>query len=239
MLNHEETITLIRQAKTGDERAKEKLIVENSSLIKSVAKRFLGRGVEFDDLYQLGALGFLKAVNNFNEAFNVKFSTYAVPMIMGEIKRFLRDDGTIKVSRYIKILSIKINQCIDEYKKNNNESPTVDFLAKKFGVSKEDIILALGAQAKPLSLYENVKDGQDKPIELIDKIACEDKEDDFLDMIMLKRMIQELDERERKVIILRYFSDRTQSEIAKLLGVSQVQVSRIENKIVNKLKLKM
>ena len=215
------------------------LIQENSGLIWSVAKRFTGRGTELDDLYQLGCLGFIKAVDGFDLSYGTQFSTYAVPMIMGEIKRFLRDDGTIKVSRYIKILSIKINQCIDEYKKNNNESPTVDYLAKKFGVSKEDIILALGAQAKPLSLYENVKDGQDKPIELIDKIACEDKEDDFLDMIMLKRMIQELDERERKVIILRYFSDRTQSEIAKLLGVSQVQVSRIENKIVNKLKLKM
>lgn len=239
MLDPNQTIELIRQAKNGDERAKERLIVENTSLIKCVAKRFLGRGVEFDDLYQLGALGFLKAVKNFDESFNVKFSTYAVPMIMGEIKRFLRDDGTIKVSRIIKILSIKINQCIDEYKKQYSKEPTLDFLAEKFNVTKEDVVLAIGAQTKPVSLYENVKDGQDKPIELIDKIACEDKEDDFLDMIMLKRVINELSLREQKIIILRYFGDRTQSEIAKELGVSQVQVSRLETKIVEKIKQKM
>lgn len=239
MLSHSETVVFLRRAKEGDASAKEKLIVENSSLIRCIVKRFLGRGVEYDDLFQLGALGFLKAVYNFDESFDVRFSTYAVPMIIGEIKRFLRDDGSIKVSRIIKSLSAKINKYVEEVKLSGKIPPTVEELAEKFSVSEEDVALALGSGVKPLSLYDSVNDEGDKKVELIDKIASDEKEDDLIEKITLRKLISELDERERKIIVLRYYGDRTQSEIAKELGVSQVQVSRLETKIVEKLKSKM
>lgn len=239
MLSHSETIVFLRRAKEGDAMAKEKLIVENSSLIRCIVKRFLGRGVEYDDLFQLGALGFLKAVYNFDESFDVRFSTYAVPMIIGEIKRFLRDDGSIKVSRIIKSLSVKINKYVEEVKLSGKNPPTVEELSEKFSVSEEDVALALGSGVKPLSLYDSVNEEGDKKVELIDKIASDEKEDDLIEKITLRKLISELDERERKIIVLRYYGDRTQSEIAKELGVSQVQVSRLETKIVEKLKSKM
>lgn len=239
MLSHSETIIFLRRAKEGDALAKEKLIVENSSLIRCIVKRFLGRGVEYDDLFQLGALGFLKAVYNFDESFDVRFSTYAVPMIIGEIKRFLRDDGSVKVSRIIKSLSLKINKYVEEVKLCGKTPPNVQELAEKFSVSEEDVALALGCSVKPLSLYDSVNEEGDKKVELIDKIASDEKEDDLIEKITLRKLISELDERERKIIVLRYYGDRTQSEIAKELGVSQVQVSRLETKIVEKLKSKM
>lgn len=239
MLGHDETIKQIRLAKRGNEKAKETLIVENTSLIKCIAKRFVGRGVEFDDLFQLGAIGLIKAIYNFDESFQVKFSTYAVPMIIGEIKRFLRDDGSIKVSRLIKCLSIKINRYSEECKKSGKKPPTIEELSEKFNAEKDEIVLALGASNRPLSLYETVLDSSDKSVELIDKIAGEDKEDDLLERIMLQKCINELSDRERKIIVMRYYGDRTQSEIAKELGVSQVQVSRLETRIVEKIKSKM
>lgn len=239
MLTKTETVEFLRLAKKGDEKAKETLIMENTSLIKCIVKRFSGRGVEYDDLFQLGTMGFIKAIYNFDESYDVRFSTYAVPMIIGEIKRFLRDDGSIKVSRMIKGLSAKINRYIEEVKKCGKNSPTVEELSAKFLVGKEDIVLALGSLSKPLSLYESVSEEGDKSVELIDKIASNEKEDDLIDEIMLSKLISELSERERKIIVLRYYGDRTQSEIAKELGVSQVQVSRLETKIVEKLKSKM
>lgn len=239
MLSHDETIKLLRLAKEGDEKAKEKLVVENTSLIRCIVKRFSSRGVEYDDLFQLGAMGLVKAIYNFNESFDVKFSTYAVPMIIGEIKRFLRDDGSIKVSRLIKCLSVKINRYLEERRLLGEEAPNVEELSKKFCVATDEIVLALGSQSKPLSLYETVSDGKDKSIELIDKIAIDDKEDELLDRILLQKSIMELSERERKIIVMRYYGDRTQCEIAKELGVSQVQVSRLETKIVEKLKSMM
>lgn len=239
MLSHDETLKLLRLAKEGDEKAKEKLVVENTSLIRCIVKRFSSRGVEYDDLFQLGAMGLVKAIYNFNESFDVKFSTYAVPMIIGEIKRFLRDDGSIKVSRLIKGLSVKINRYLEEKRCQGEEAPTVEELSRKFDVGLDEIVLALGSQSKPISLYETVSDGNDKSIELIDKIAVDDKEDELLDRILLQKSIMELSERERKIIVMRYYGDRTQCEIAKELGVSQVQVSRLETKIVEKLKSMM
>lgn len=239
MLSPSETVKFLRLAKEGDEKAKERLILENTSLIKCIVKRFCGRGVEYDDLFQLGAIGLIKAINNFDESFDVRFSTYAVPMIIGEIKRFLRDDGSIKVSRLIKGLSVKINQYLEELRKAGKESPTVMDIAKHFVVDKDEVVLALGSLNKPLSLYESVNDEGDKKVELIDKIASNEKEEDFIDRLMLERLISELSIRERKIILMRYYGDRTQSEIAKELGVSQVQVSRLETKIVEKLKAKM
>ena len=237
MLNAEETLFYLRKAKAGDLGAKETLLGNNVLLIKSIVKRFTNKGVEYDDLYQLGCVGFLKATKNFDEKFGVVFSTYAVPMIIGEIKRFLRDDGSIKVSRIIKSQARNINRFIEEKCTDGGEPPTLDEICAALNMEREDVVLALDSSKMPLSLSETVDDGSgDKSIELIDKIPSSEKEDDMIDKILLKSMIERLPERERKVIIMRYYRDNTQSEIAEALGVSQVQISRIENKIIKQFK---
>jgi RNA polymerase sporulation-specific sigma factor len=237
MLNAEETLFYLRKAKAGDLGAKETLLGNNVLLIKSIVKRFTNKGVEYDDLYQLGCVGFLKAIKNFDEKFGVVFSTYAVPMIIGEIKRFLRDDGSIKVSRIIKSQARNINRFIEEKCTDGGEPPTLDEICAALNMEREDVVLALDSSKMPLSLSETVDDGSgDKSIELIDKIPSSEKEDDMIDKILLKSMIERLPERERKVIIMRYYRDNTQSEIAEALGVSQVQISRIENKIIKQFK---
>ena len=237
MLNAEETLFYLRKAKAGDLGAKETLLGNNVLLIKSIVKRFTNKGVEYDDLYQLGCVGFLKAIKNFDEKFGVVFSTYAVPMIIGEIKRFLRDDGSIKVSRIIKSQARNINRFIEEKCTDGGEPPTLDEICAALNMEREDVVLALDSSKMPLSLSETVDDGSgDISIELIDKIPSSEKEDDMIDKILLKSMIERLPERERKVIIMRYYRDNTQSEIAEALGVSQVQISRIENKIIKQFK---
>lgn len=232
MLEHQATLELLKKAQAGDDGAKEKLIEENVPLIKSIVKRFKGR-LEYDDLMQLGAIGFIKAMQNFDVEYGVRFSTYAVPMISGEIKRFLRDDGAIKVSRWTKSLAQKISAYIDEKLKNGEAEPTVEQLATAFEVDAQEIVFAMDAQHYLLSLSATVGDDD---LELGDKIATEECEDENIDKMLLKDLIEDLPQREKKVIVLRYFRDKTQSEIAKELGVSQVQVSRIENKVLQKLK---
>jgi len=236
MLNPEQTVEYIRQAKSGSEFAKEQLLLNNTNLIKSIVKRFLGKGVEYDDLYQLGCMGLIKAINNFDEKYDVMFSTYAVPMIIGEIKRFMRDDGAIKVSRAIKVLAGKINKYIEEYRLLHNAQPDIEVIAKYFNVEKSDVVFALDSTKYPLSLNGVENDEDEKNTELIDRLPSTDDQDEIIDKIMLRSFIEKLPERDRKIIILRYFRDKTQSEIAVELGVSQVQVSRLENKILEKLK---
>lgn len=235
MLDHDTTIALIKRAQSGDDGAKEELVKENIPLVKSVVKRFKGRG-EYDDLMQLGAIGFIKAIQNFDETYGVRFSTYAVPMISGEIKRFLRDDGAVKVSRWAKTLAQKINVFIDEKLKSGEKEPTVDEIAQNFGVEAEQVVFAMDTGHYLLSLSSTVGDDD---VTLEDKIVGDRSPDEDLDKIMLKDCIDDLPEREKKVIILRYFRDKTQSEIAAELGVSQVQVSRIECKVLQKLKEKL
>lgn len=237
MLNQEELLDYIRKAKNGDETAKEVIFTNNSPLIKSIVNRFKGKGVEYDDLYQIACIGFLKAINNFDESFGVKFSTYTVPMVIGEIKRYMRDNGAIKVSRTLKILANKINRYVDAYQTENNDSPSVDNIAQKFGISSEEVVVALDSAKMPLSLYDKFED-EDESQELIDKLPSEDGEEDMLTKIHLESIIDSLTEREKKIVILRYFRDRTQSEIAENLGLSQVQISRLENKIIDKIRLK-
>lgn len=232
MLEHQATLELLKKAQQGDDGAKEKLIKENIPLIKSIVKRFKGR-LEYDDLMQLGAMGFVKAMQNFDVEYGVRFSTYAVPMISGEIKRFLRDDGAIKVSRWTKSLAQKITSYVDEQLKSGENEPTIEQLAAHFEVDAQEIVFAMDAQHYLLSLSATV--GEDD-LELGDKIATEECEDENIDKLLLKDLINELPRREKKVIVLRYFRDKTQCEIAKELGVSQVQVSRIENKVLKKLK---
>lgn len=230
----EEVFQLIKMAQQGDEEAKTRLITENSPLIKSVIRHYKNKGVDYEDLYQLGCIGFLKAVKNFSFDYNVRFSTYAVPMIAGEVKRFLRDDGYIKISRSLKTLAIKLNAFVEKYKQENQASPTIELLAKEFNVEPFEIIFAMDAIKSPISIYE--KSDDDAGQILLDKIADKKSIEDSIDHIILKDLIKNLDKRDRLLIILRYYKDKTQSEVAKVLNVSQVQVSRLETKIINKIK---
>lgn len=237
MVDYEEILINLRKAKNGDELAKEKVFSENVPLIKSIIRRFKGKGVEYDDLFQIASVGLIKAINNFNESFEVKFSTYTVPMIIGEIKRYMRDNGAIKVSRSLKILANKINRFIGEYQAVNSDSPSIEFLAEKFSVSKEDVVFAMDSSKMPVSISDKYDD-EDDGVELIDKIVSFDEEEKMVDRIHLETIIEKLNDREKDIIKLRYFKDKTQSEIARYLGVSQVQVSRLENKIIEKIRLK-
>ena len=237
LLEGEQTLKLINEAQNGNSEAKAILLKHNYPLIKSVIKRFLNKGVEYDDLYQLGCVGFLKAIKNFNHEFNVKFSTYCVPMIMGEIKRFLRDDGIVKVARSLKSLNIKLNKFISEYKnENNGNSPSLELLEQEFNVDRQEIVLALDCNARPISLSESLDD--ESGLTIADRLEINPNSYDSEIYIMLKEELKNLNERDKKIILLRYFRNKTQGEVAKILGVSQVQVSRLEGKIILKLRQK-
>ncbi len=237
MLNQELLLDYIRKAQQGDEGAKEIIFNNNFPLLKSIIRRFKGKGVEYDDLYQLASMGLVKAINNFDESFGVKFSTYTVPMVIGEIKRYMRDNGAIKVSRSLKILANKINHYIDEYQVKHNDSPSIENIAEVLDVTPEQVVFAMDSSRMPLSIYDKFDDEDDSQ-ELISVIPYSDDEEIVLDKIHLSNIIQTLNEREKKIIFLRYFRDKTQSEIAESLGVSQVQISRLENKIMEKIRLK-
>ena len=236
MLDQQTLLYYLRKAKKGDSNAKEIVFINNAPLIKSIIKRFKNKGIEYDDLYQIASMGFMKAIANFDESFDVKFSTYSVPMIIGEIKRYIRDNGAIKVSRTLKILANKINRYISEYQTEHNVSPTIENVAEKFNVLPDEVVAAIDSSRMPLSIFDKFDDEDDSQ-ELIGKISSSNSEDSVLDKIRLSEIIDELTEREKKIIVLRYFRDKTQSEIAEQLGVSQVQVSRLENKIIEKLRL--
>lgn len=238
MLGQDETLKLIKKAQKGDEQAKERLVNENSPLIKSVIRWFKDKGVENDDLYQLGCMGFLKAINNFDVSYNVKFSTYVVPMVVGEIKRFMRDDGAVKVSRAIKGLNLKINKFVDAFFMQNGRKATISEIASHFKISEQDVVMAMDSAKMPVSLYTPFDDGEEDGLTIIDRFDGEQSED-FVDKFALKDLIEKLDERDKKIILMRYFYDKTQSEIAERLGVSQVQVSRLENKILENLRKKL
>ena len=239
MLEQSETLRLIALAKQGDSAAKETLLVENTPLLKSIINRYRNKGVEYDDLFQLASMGFIKAINNFDTKFEVKFSTYAVPMIAGEIKRFLRDDGYIKVSRSLKVLSVKINRYIESFRGESEREPTVEEIAEHFGVETSDVLFAMDSAKLPISIYDRTDDQDEKSKSYIEKLAAKESGEDVVNKLLLKDVINELDAREKKIVILRYFRDMTQSEIAREMGVSQVQVSRLEVKILAKIKEKM
>ncbi len=235
MLSHEETMRLLSLAADGDDNATERLIAENTPLLKSIVKRYMGKHIEYDDLFQIAGIGLLKAIKNFKQDFNVRFSTYAVPMILGEIKRQMRDDGYIKVSRSLKSLSSKITRYMDEVIKQGNDDPTVEQIAQHFDISPSDVVFALDATRLPVSLYETTSDKDGKQTELVDRLPT-DEDRKMVQSLILKDMLSHLSERERKIIIYRFFRDMTQGEIAEKMGVSQVQISRLETKILDKLK---
>ncbi len=231
------TIALIQKSHDGDKKAREQLVEENVGLIWCVVKRFYGRGTEPEDLFQIGSIGLLKAIDKFDPTFEVKFSTYAVPMISGEIKRFLRDDGMLKVSRSLKELSLKIFRSREKYIATNHKEPTLEELSDEIGVEKEEIALALEAGIEVESLSTPVYQKEGKQICLEDKV--EEKEEyaeKIVDKMFLEQLLETLNQEERKLIYLRYFAEETQSNVGKKLGISQVQVSRMEKKILLQLK---
>ena len=238
-LTYRESEELLARIKEGDEGARETFALANVRLVLSVIRRFPQSKVSSDDLFQAGMIGLMKSIDNFDLSVGVRFSTYAVPMIVGEIKRFLRDDGSLKVSRVIKSQALRINRFIESYRGGTGEGPSVEEIASALNIDREDVVLALDSSRMPLSLYEKTDDSGDNKTELIDKIPSGEREEDMIDRILLKSMIESLPPRERKVIVMRYYRDKTQSEIARALGISQVQVSRIEYKIIASLKEKI
>ncbi|WP_026884404.1 RNA polymerase sporulation sigma factor SigF [Clostridium akagii] len=228
---------LIGKAQKGDKEALDQLVANNLPLVSSISKRFLNRGYEYDDIFQIGCLGLIKAINNFDSNFGVKFSTYAVPMIMGEIKRFLRDDGIIKVSRSIKNTARKIHYDKEALTKELNRDPTLEELSKYSGLNVEEILLATESSNSLQYLYDVIHQDDGSPVMLIDKLSeTENSDDEVLDKIALKDVLSNLDKKSRQVIILRYFKDKTQIQVAGMLGISQVQVSRIEKKVLKVMK---
>ncbi len=239
MLAEEETLRLIRLAKAGDEGAKEALLTNNVSLLKSIVRRYLGKGTEYDDLFQLAGIGLLKAVKGFDESYGVRFSTYAVPMIAGEIKRFLRDDGSVKVSRAMKGKARSLNEFIRARTAETGEPPTLREVAEAFGMSESEAVFVLGSARMPLSIDDRGDSDDDKARSLLERLPAADGQEEIVEKLQLKSAIESLGERARKIIILRYFRDMTQSEVAAVIGVSQVQISRIESKAMEEMRQKL
>ncbi len=233
---YENNVEDIIKAKEGNEEAMSKLVESNSGLIWSIVRRFKERGYELEDLYQIGSLGFIKSIRRFDTNFEVQLSTYAVPYILGEIKRFIRDDGPIKVSRSTKELCVKIREIQKEHLNKKGEEIKLEEIAKILKVAKEEIAAALDSVNCVDSIYDvNYKDENEGNI--LDKIPANDEnEKNIIDKIVLKDAINRLDERDRKIILLRYFRGSTQSQVAKVLGISQVQVSRIEKRVLSDMK---
>lgn len=238
----EEDIQEIEKAQSGDKNALEGLIKENNGLIWSIVKRFYGRGYEPEDLYQIGCLGFIKSIKRFNTDFEVKLSTYAVPYMIGEIKRYIRDDGPVKVSRSIKDLGIKIKELQREKINKEGKEPKIQEIAKELNVDLEDVILAMEATNSVESIegtkHINNKDG--KSVSLLDTLSTEKNEEETItNKLAIGQLIKDLKDREKEIILLRYYKEKTQTQVAKILGISQVQVSRLERKILENMRRKM
>ena len=232
-----EISVLMKQAQEGDCKAREVLIEKNLGLVRHIVKRFAGRGYDMEDLFQIGCIGLIKAIDKFDLSYDVKFSTYAVPMISGEIKRFLRDDGMIKVSRSLKELSYRSLQARERLTDRLGREPTLEELSCELGIEKEEIVQAMEAGSEVESIYRPIHQKEGSEIPLLDKIEeKEKKEDKILDRMLLGQLLETLNPEERRLIYLRYFADRTQTEVGKVMGISQVQVSRLEKKILENMR---
>ena len=233
----EHTLALIEKAHGGDKEARETLVEENMGLVYTIVRRFAGRGHEMEDLIQIGSIGLIKAIDKFNSAFDVKFSTYAVPMIAGEIKRFLRDDGMIKVSRSLKETAGKAYMVKEALEKKYGREPSLEEISEEIGASREEIVLAMESAAEVESLHKTIYQGDGNAISLMDKLEEQgNPNEELLNHMVLNDVIQTLHEEERMLIRLRYFEDKTQMEVARALGMSQVQVSRYEKTIFKKMR---
>ena len=229
----EEVSVLIAKSQQGDKGAREVLIEKNLGLVHAIVHRFVGRGVEPEDLFQIGTIGLIKAIDHFDLSYDVKFSTYAVPLITGEIKRFLRDDGMVKVSRTIKEQNQKLNLARQRLQSRLGRDPSIEELAEESGLSAEEIVLASEADCRVESIYASVYQNDGSEVALVDVLGKEDEEREaLLNHMLLQQLIGELNEKERQLIQMRYFQDKTQVEVAGVMGISQVQVSRLEKKIL-------
>jgi len=226
---------LFELAKKGDKAAKEKIVSDNTGLVWSIARRFMGRGYDLEEIYQIGCIGLLKAIERFDKEFQVKFSTYAVPLISGEIKRFLRDNGMIKVSRILKQNGYVISQAREKLSIIYGREATLEELCVETGFSSEEIVMATEANREIESIHQTVYGNDGNEMLLMDKLEDDSKEisEDLLNRIMVEQAMSGLDERQHKLIEMRYFQNKTQSEVAATLGLSQVQVSRLEKKLLN------
>lgn len=234
----ENCVESIIKAQNGDKDEMAKLVEENQGLIWNIARRFLGRGYDKEDLYQIGCMGFIKSIRRFDTSFEVKLSTYAVPYILGEIKKFLRDDGPVKVSRSLKELNVKINELKKEYEKKGQELSLIE-ISKILRIPKEEIIMAIESAQNVESIESNTysNNNEDKSLSIIDTLSTEiDEATAITNKITIQNLIKKLNDREKEIILLRFYKDKTQSEVAKIVGISQVQVSRIEKKILQNMK---
>ena len=236
-----ETSVLIRQAQAGEKESREVLIEQNLGLVHHIVKRFLGRGYEAEDLFQIGTIGLIKAIDKFDTSFDVKFSTYAVPLIAGEIKRFISDDGIVKVSRTLKENGIKVKYATERLSMKLNRDPTLMEVAKETCLSTEDVVIAMEANVQVESIYKSVYQCDGNEIYMVDQLADEgrDEQESMLNHLVVKQLLGSLPEMEQRIIVLRYYQDKTQTEVARLLGISQVQVSRLEKRILLSLRQKM
>lgn len=233
----DDTMKLIQMAHEGDKDAREQLVMNNVGLVWSIVRHFSGRGYDLEDLFQIGSIGLLKAIDKFNLEFEVKFSTYAVPMITGEIKRFLRDDGMIKVSRSIKELGMRVKSARERMSYELGREPNLEELAGAVGASREEVAASMEAAAEVESIYKAVGSGDDQNLCLLDKIQDEDEaQERLMNQMVLKELLLKLPEKDREIIIRRYYENQTQSQIAADLNISQVQVSRLEKKILRQMR---
>ena len=230
----------IIDAQNGNKNKMEKLIEENNGLIWSIVKRFKDRGYELEDLYQIGTIGFIKSIKRFDTSFDVRLSTYAVPYILGEIKRFIRDDGSVKVSRSIKELAIKVRDIQTRYLNMTGREIGINEIAKELKISKEEVAIALDSLKPIISIFDDNYSNEEGGISFLETLDSGiDEEEKLANKIVIKEMINDLEERDKKIILLRYYKNKTQTEVAKIMGISQVQVSRIEKRILNSMKLKL
>ena len=227
-----ENEVLIEHMQAGEKEVREVLIEQNLGLVHHIVKRFLNRGYDTEDLFQIGVIGLIKAIDKFDPSFDVKFSTYAVPLIAGEIKRFLRDDGMVKVSRTLKENGSRVKYARERLSLRINREPTLQEVSKEAGLTIEEVILAMEANVQVESIYQSVYQNDGNEIYMVDQLADKgkDEQEKMLNHLVIKQLIEGLPETEQKLIRLRYYQDKTQTEVAKMLGISQVQVSRMEKK---------
>ena len=238
---YENNINSIKRAQDGDKFEMDKLIRDNNGLIWSIVKRFMNRGYEVEDLYQIGCIGFIKSIKRFDTNFEVKLSTYSVTYILGEIKRFIRDDGPIKVSRSIKELNTKINELKRQYLLNGKEI-TLEQICKELKIQKEDAIIAMESTnaVESMDAAANAENKDGKKMTIFDKLSTGKNEEELItNKMVINQLLNELKDRDKEIILLRFFKEKTQTEVANILGISQVQVSRIERKILNEMKAKL
>ena len=236
VMKESEKEKLLKLTKSGDYSAREQLICGNLRLVLSVIQRFTGRGENLDDLFQVGCIGLIKAIDNFDISQNVRFSTYAVPMIIGEIRRYLRDNNSIRVSRSIKDLAYKAMQVKERLTAKNQKEPTVEQIAKELGVKKQDVVIAFESVVEPISLYEPVYSDNGDTIYVLDQVGDKNDDENWIDEIVFKESIKKLNDREKKILRLRFFDGKTQMEVSEEIGISQAQVSRLEKSALQRIK---